>query len=89
MCTRSQIHQFMTGRIKLLKDDVPIAPTVHLPELGYEYDAPVETDMKCGTFGLDAFQLPHEECIEKFVCDVPSDNAPLAAFSSCIDSMNW
>mmetsp|Transcript_7741 Transcript_7741/g.22749 ORF Transcript_7741/g.22749 Transcript_7741/m.22749 type:complete len:451 (-) Transcript_7741:277-1629(-) len=81
------IHQYMTGRIKLLKDDKPLQE-LNKPELGYQYDAPGEFDAQCGTFGLDSFQLPHEECPEKFVCDVPEDNAPLAAFSECIDAMD-
>ena len=83
-----QIHQFMTGRIKLLRNGEPIQKDVHLPELGYEYDTPAEHDNECGTYGLDEFKLPHAECPEKFVCDVTSDNRELEQFSSCIDSMN-
>jgi len=82
------IHQFMTGRIKLLKDDKPIQDKVDLPALGYEYDSPSDFDKTCGTFGLDKFQLPYPECPEKFVCDVPQDNANLVQFSSCIDAMD-
>jgi hypothetical protein len=79
------IHQFMTGRIKLLKDDEPIQPAIDLPALGYEYDAPGSFDQACGTFGLEEFQLPHPECPEKFVCGVPSS---LTQFASCIDAMD-
>eukprot|EP00984_Skeletonema_dohrnii_P022591 scaffold11699_cov138-Skeletonema_dohrnii-CCMP3373.AAC.2 len=82
------IHQFMTGRIKLLRNGQPIQKDVHLPELGYEYDMPAEHDEQCGTYGLNKFKLPHEECPEKFVCDVPPGNNELMQFSSCIDSMN-
>eukprot|EP00986_Skeletonema_menzelii_P021049 scaffold33005_cov177-Skeletonema_menzelii.AAC.5 len=82
------IHQFMAGRIKLLRNGQPIQKDVHLPELGYEYEMPAEHDLQCGTYGLDAFKLPHDECPEKFVCDVPPSNKDLMQFSSCIDSMN-
>ncbi len=78
----------MTGRIKLLRNGEPIQKDVHLPELGYEYDMPAEHDDECGTFGLNQFKLPHEECPEKFVCDVPSGNKELMQFAGCIDSMN-
>ncbi|KAL7554971.1 hypothetical protein ACHAWF_018546 [Thalassiosira exigua] len=82
------IHQFMTGRIKLLKDGQPIQKGADLPELGYEYDQLAEHDQICGTFGIDGYQLPHGECPEKFVCDVPAENEELVQFSKCIDSMN-
>ena len=74
----------MTGRIKLLKDGQPLQKDTHLPELGYEYDQLAEHDKVCGTHGLHDFQLPHDECPEKFVCDAPADNEELLQFSSCI-----
>ena len=76
----------MTGRIKLLKNGEPIQKDTHLPELGYEYDQPAEHDQACGTYGLHEFQLPHEECPEKFVCDVDPANQELAQFAGCIVS---
>ena len=78
----------MTGRIKLLKNGQPIQKNTHLPELGYQYEIPDNHDALCGTFGLNEFMLPHKECPEKFVCDVPDDNEGLMQFSKCIDSMN-
>jgi len=81
------IHQFMTGRIKLFKDGKPLSED-NLPPIEYEYDQVDEFDEECGTYGLSAFQLPHQECPERFVCDVPQENVELAQFSSCIDSMN-
>jgi hypothetical protein len=87
-----KIHQFMTGRIKLLKNDVQIQPNEDLPELGYQYDFEdnglSEFDEQCGTFGLDDFQLPHLECPSKFVCDVPEESRQIAQFSTCIDAMD-
>ena len=58
------------------------------PDIPYSYDAPSDYDKTCGTFGLDTFQLPHPECPDRFVCDVPEDNQELAQFSDCIESMN-
>ena len=81
-----QIHQYMTGRIKLLKNGEPIQKDVHLPELGYGYDQPAEHDQTCGTYGLHEFQLPHEECLEQFVCDVDPANKELSEFAGCIVS---
>ena len=81
-----QIHQFMTGRIKLLKDGQPLQEDAELPELGYEYDQPAEHDEVCGTYGLHDFQLPHSECPERFVCDAPAENEELVQFSRCIVS---
>ena len=78
----------MTGRIKLLNGDWLVQHDDNLPELPYEYDQPGTFDQECGTFGLDAFQLPHPECPDRFVCDIPSNNVGLAQFSSCIDAMN-
>jgi hypothetical protein len=81
------IHELMTGRIKLLKDGVPIQET-DSPEIPYTYDTPGPFDMKCGTFGLDAWQLPNDQCFDRFVCDVPDDDPSLQQFSDCIDAMD-
>ena len=78
----------MTGRIKLLRDGELLQPDADLPELGYDYDQPAEHDQACGTFGTQDFQLPHAECPEKFVCDVPADNAELTHFSNCVVSFS-
>ena len=78
----------MTGRVKLLKDGKPLNVGANLPEIDYSYDEPTGLDEECGTFGLESFQLPNAGCPEKFACDVPEDNAALAQFVKCIDSMN-
>ena len=83
-----QIHQFMTGRIKLLKDGEPVQPDANLPAIPYQYDEPGQYDKFCGTHGLGDFQLPHDQCPEKFVCGVPEGNPELSRFASCIDSMD-
>jgi Domain of unknown function (DUF305) len=77
----------MSGRIKLLQEDT-LVQSSHHPALPYEYDIPGKFDTRCGTYGLDDFQLPHPECPDRFVCDVPEDNGGLANFSSCIEAMN-
>lgn len=78
----------MTGRIKLLLGDQLVqtdsVPGVH----PYEIDEPSIFDQGCGSFGLDPYQLPHKECPERFVCDVPSNIVNLAAFSECIEAMD-
>ena len=79
---------YRTGRIKLLKNDVAIKPDAHTPEIPYTYDNPSEYDKNCGTYGLEDFQLGHPECPDRFVCDVPSEDKELSAFSDCVDSMN-
>ena len=84
------IHSLMSGRIKLLKDNEPLQPLAALPPLDYEegYNVPSEYDATCGTFGLEEWQLPHPQCPDRFVCDIPSNNPDLEQFSDCIDSMN-
>lgn len=82
------IHQYMTGRIKLLRNGEPLQKDADLPEIAYEYNQLAEHEQVCGTYGVQEFQLPNNECPEQFVCDVPSENAALVQFSKCIDSMN-
>ena len=78
----------MSGRIKILRDGVPVSE-VDEPALGYEYDIPGELDKSCGTYGLDAFQLPNAQCPDKFVCvDTDTADFALKAYSTCTDAMN-
>jgi hypothetical protein len=83
-----QIHQFMAGRIKLLRDGEPIN-SEDTPALGYDYETTSsEFDEKCGTHNLDSFVLPNEFCPSTFVCDKDQANAQLETFAECIDAMN-
>jgi len=82
------IHNLMTGRIKLSKNGTLIQPDADLPEILYKYDEPGPFDEKCGTYGLDAWQLPNAQCLERFVCDVPEDNPELKQYADCIDAMD-
>ncbi|KAI2490847.1 DUF305-containing protein [Fragilaria crotonensis] len=81
------IHQFMSGRIKLLKNGVPVTKE-DVPELPYEYDAPGEFDAQCGSFGLDDYQLPNDQCFDRYVCGAPDDDSSLGLYSRCIEAMN-
>ena len=77
----------MSGRIKILKDGVPVNSEDD-PPLGYTYDEPGIFDQSCGSFGLDPFQLPNPVCPSQFVCGVDESNQALADFAACIDAMN-
>jgi Domain of unknown function (DUF305) len=77
----------MTGRIKLLKNGIPVSPT-DSPALLYEYDQVSPFDASCGTFNLESSRLPNLQCPNRFVC-VPEDaENSLKEFSDCIDAMN-
>jgi len=80
------IHQYMTGRIKFVDANGDFINSVDEPEIPYEYQVPSEYDASCGTYGLEDFQLPNDECPAKFVCDQPK--GAVGKFASCIDSMN-
>merc|ERR1712087_822808 len=82
------IHQFMSGRIKIINSDGSLKQEEDLPELGYEYDQPSDFDKECGTYSTGDCRLPNFMCPEKFVCDVPEENAELKAFSECIEAMD-
>ena len=81
------IHQFMSGRIKLLKNGVSVTQD-DTPEVPYTYGKPCDFDAQCGTFGLDSFQLPNVECFDRFVCGVPDNDSHLELYSACIEAMN-
>jgi len=80
------IHQYMTGRIKVLKDGEKIN-AMDTPAIPYDYHQISDFDAGCGTYNLDGV-FPHEMCPEQFVCNIPDDNAELMAFGQCIESMN-
>ncbi|CAB9502771.1 expressed unknown protein [Seminavis robusta] len=79
-----RIHQFMAGRMKLLKNGVPVNEQDD-PPMYFEMETPGQFDAMCGTYGLDAFQLPHPQCPDRFVCDV---DERMRDFASCIDAMD-
>jgi len=80
------VHSDMTGRIKLLDANGEMLSTENVPEIPYEYDIVTEYDQKCGTFGLDSFQLPNAKCPDHFVCD--AGEGIVGTFGACVDSMN-
>ena len=77
----------MTGRIKLFNGDMKLQETDD-PSLGYEYDMPSGFDAECGTFLLNDFTLPNDECPAQFVCDTSQSTPDFQRFASCIDAMN-
>jgi hypothetical protein len=77
----------MAGRIKLLKNGLPINEN-DMPALGFSYDTPGPFDKQCGTYGLDAFQLPNPVCPDRFVCGVEGQDEELQSFAECIDAMD-
>ncbi|KAL7522540.1 hypothetical protein ACHAWX_007261 [Stephanocyclus meneghinianus] len=78
------IHEFMSGRIKLLRNGVPVSYK-NVPEMPYMHEyQDSRFDKSCGTMHLGEFQLPHPECPHKFVCD--GDDG--TNFAQCLDAMN-
>jgi hypothetical protein len=82
----TQIHQFMSGRIKLLNENNEVINKENQPPLGYEYDNVSEFDKQCGTFNVSNYQLPHGQCPERFVCDVANEG--LKDYAGCFDAIN-
>lgn len=82
------VHQYMTGRIKFINSDGAELQAEDEPEIPYSYDEPSAYDQTCGTYGLDAFQLPNSQCPSKFVCNPPDVSTPVGIFADCLDSMN-
>jgi len=82
------IHQFMSGRIKLLDEDRnQLQPFASDPPINYTYDMPGPFDKMCGTYGLDDFQLPNTQCYPTYTCNVPTD-PDIKNFADCIDAMD-
>ena len=79
-----RVHQYMAGRIKLLKNGEPVN-IKDTPPLYYTLETPGEFDKQCGTFGLDPYQLPHPQCPYNFVCDVDDR---MRGFANCIEAMD-
>jgi len=78
------IHEFMSGRIKLLQNGVPVSYK-NVPEMPYKHEYQDSSfDKSCGTMHLGDFQLPHPECPHKFICDGSAENH----FAQCLDAMN-
>lgn len=81
------IHSTMSGRIKLLKNGVPVN-SEDTPTIDYKYDQPSEYDKQCGTFNLENYQLPNDQCQVTYVCGIGEDNIQLKQYADCYDSMN-
>merc|ERR1719384_1342997 len=79
------LHNYMSGRIKLKNADGSMMSTADEPAITYSYDEPDGHDLACGTFGLNSFTLPNDQCPDRFVCD---PEVTVRSFAQCIDSMN-
>jgi len=79
------IHQYMSGRIKLLDTYGNVISTANDPVIPYAYQQASVYDQSCGTYGVTGFQLPNPQCPSKFVCDAPGR---VTEFAGCIESMN-
>eukprot|EP00804_Cyclotella_cryptica_P003111 CCRYP_006098-RA/>CCRYP_006098-RA protein AED:0.03 eAED:0.03 QI:72/1/1/1/0.5/0.66/3/228/934 len=78
------IHEFMSGRIKLLQNGEPVSYK-NVPEIPYKQEFQDSSfDKSCGTMHLGDFQLPHPECPHKFVCNGSDENH----FAQCLEAMN-
>lgn len=82
-----QIHQFMSGRIKLLQNGLPLSEADD-PPINYEYETPSEFDAECGTYGLEAFQLPNSQCPATFVCGADDQDQLIRNSAPCYDAFN-
>lgn len=82
------IHQYMSGRMKLVDNTGAPLQSENIPALEYDYDVPSEFDKECGTYNTHPYTLPHPMCPPKFVCDVPETNRALQQFSTCIEAMD-
>jgi hypothetical protein len=78
----------MSGRIKLVDSAGEPLVVDNTPALGYEYDEVAEFDEKCGTFNTSNYQLPNDQCPDRFVCDVTGEGEGMADFAECLDAMN-
>jgi len=81
------IHQYMTGRIKILDADGAIVNEEDSPEIPYPYADPDSFDVNCGTHNITDYQLPNPMCPDKFVCDV-GNKYNFKMFAGCIDAMD-
>ncbi|KAG7371893.1 protein of unknown function DUF305 containing protein [Nitzschia inconspicua] len=81
------LHAGMSGRIKLKDSNGNLlSGDENVPPIEYNYDVVTGHDAECGTFGLNDYQLPNDQCPSRFVCyDL---GGTLLDFVKCIDSMD-
>ena len=83
------IHSGMSSRIKLLDAEGNMPNPANTPEIPYEYLEISDYDKECGTYNLTGFQLPNDQCVERFVCpEGDQEAADASVFKGCVDSMN-
>ncbi|KAJ8613647.1 hypothetical protein CTAYLR_003130 [Chrysophaeum taylorii] len=77
------IHNEMSGRIKVLVDDV-IVSEEDRPALGYEYEVPSDFDAGCGTYGTGDYQESGGLCSDTFLCLDGNESDVMVEFSECL-----
>ena len=88
MFSRSvQIHEGMSGRIKLLKNGEPVNEALE-PTIDYVLNPASEFDQKCGTYDLGDYVLPNQFCPETFVCDTSDKSETVQQYSECMNALN-
>ena len=85
------IHYGMEGKIKILPPSVETetASVATLTSGASDYvDTRSDFDKKCGTTGLNDFQLPNQLCPDRFVCGTELVSPELREFSDCLEAAN-
>ena len=65
------LHDFMSGRIKILTSDGKTENRDEIPILGYNYETLDPFDNKCGTYGASSYRLDNALCDQEnaFICN--------------------
>jgi hypothetical protein len=87
------IHNYMSGRIKVLDSVDAVVQVADAPALGYDYHIPSPADTQCGTTDLAPF-LPggsnHHFCMDsKYLCDEgPTYDMATQHFNQCLKAVD-
>jgi len=89
------VHSGMSARIKFMDEEgVMLNPGEDNPPIPYDYVTVSPYDQECGTYNLTDWQLPNDQCVERFVCDEDQsaakavDDPSGSVFKGCVDTMN-
>lgn len=85
------IHYGMEGNIQILppSTEAQNTPVASVTSGASDFvDKRSEFDKKCGTTGLNEFQLPSNLCPDRFVCGTELVSPELREFSECLEAAN-
>ena len=85
------VHHGMEGRIQILppKSQEGSAQVTIMTSGASDFvDTRSDFAKKCGTTGLNGFQLPNQLCPDRFVCGTELVSAELKEFSDCLEAAN-